>query len=140
MERFRTFDHTGDLGLEVHAPDWSRLFELAAIAVLAQVAEVPPGSAIEERHARVELEGTDLEDVFVAWLNAALLESELAGAIWTRARIEALSDRGVRGDLWGPARDARRQTFLREVKAVSHHALEVERLPDGVRARVVLDL
>ena len=38
-EGYRTFDHTGDLGLEVWAPTRERLYGLAAEALMAQVAE-----------------------------------------------------------------------------------------------------
>ena len=147
-EGFRTFDHTGDLGLEVWAPDRERLFELAAEGVMAQVIEV--GGSREMRsgdaagaaakRATVELDGHDLADLLVAWLNAALLESELARAVWIRARIDSLSATRLRGTLEGPRRDPVRQTFLREVKAVSHHALELGGDACGWRCRVVLDI
>ena len=50
-EGFQTFDHTGDLGLEVWAETPERLFELAAEAVLAQVAEAFRGGR-SQRGAR----------------------------------------------------------------------------------------
>lgn len=143
-EGWRTFDHTGDLGLEVWAGSPERLFALAAEALLAQVAQVAQvaessGDATDVRR-RLVLEGDDPPELFVHWLNSALLEADLAHAVWTHAHVERLERQTLEAVLQGPRRDPTRQTFLREVKAVSHHALSLDLTPGACRARVVLDL
>lgn len=137
-EGFRTFDHTGDLGLEVWAGSPERLYALAAVALLAQVAEA--AGAETEVTRRVALEGDDPADLLVHWLNTALLESEVAQAVWTRAEVHSLSERSLEADLAGPRRDRSRQVFLREIKAVSHHALELTLVPGRCRCRLILDI
>jgi SHS2 domain-containing protein len=142
-EGFRTFDHTGDLGLEVWAPDPERLYALAAIALLAQVVEVPAetaGPMPEPARVALELQGDDAADLLVHWLNTALLEAEVRRAVWTRATVALRSGRSLAGTLEGPLRDAARQTFLREVKAVSHHGLELDLAPPRCRCALVLDI
>ena len=137
-EGFHTFDHTGDLGLEVWAETPQRLYALAAEALLAQVIEAkdePPEVRVD-----LELEGEDAGDLLVHWLSVALLEAELRRAVWTRADVRALSERAISGTLEGPRRDPRRQVFLREVKAVSHHFLGLELEPGHCRCRLVLDI
>ena len=137
-EGFHTFDHTGDLGLEVWAETPQRLYALAAEALLAQVIEAkdePPEVRVD-----LELEGEDAGDLLVHWLSVALLEAELRRAVWTRADVRALSERAISGTLEGPRRDPRRQVFLREVKAVSHHSLALDLEPGRCRCRVVLDI
>ena len=137
-EGYRTFDHTGDLGLEVWAGTPERLFAQAAVALLAQVVE----AADEEPEGRVELDlqADDAADLLVHWLNTALLEAELRRAVWTRARVDKLSPQGLSGTLEGQRLDPRRQTLLREVKAVSHHGLELALDPPYCHCRIVLDL
>jgi SHS2 domain-containing protein len=143
-EGFRTFEHTGDLGLEVWADGPERLYALAAVALHAQIIQVaatpeaPPGGATIER--RLALEGEDESDLLVHWLNSSLLEAELARAVWTRAEVRSLTARGLEGSLAGPRRDRVRQVFLREVKAVSHHALELDLTPGACRCRLILDI
>ena len=137
-EGFRTFDHTGDLGLEVWAESPERLYGLAAEALLAQVIECRERSP--EVRAEVDLEGADPADLLVHWLNTALLEAELRKAVWTRARVTRLAPRSLAGTLEGPRRDAARQSFLREVKAVSHHHLALALEPPACRCRLVLDI
>jgi len=137
-EGFRTFDHTGDLGLEVWAATPERLYALAALGVLAQVAET--AGPMAEVEVRVALEAAEAEDLLVDLCNAALLEGEVRGAIWTEARVTRAGPRGLEAVLSGPRRDPRRQVFLREIKAVSHHALELDLTPGRCRCRLVLDV
>ena len=137
-EGYRTFDHTGDLGLEVWAGTPERLFARAATALLAQVAEAAEGPV--EVRADLDLEADDAADLLVHWLNSALLESELRRAVWTRAHVHRLTPRSLSATLEGPRLDPVRQTILREVKAVSHHGLELVLDPPDCRCRVVLDL
>lgn len=146
-EGFRTFDHTGDLGIEVWAGSPERLFARAALAVLAQVAEprghepgVADGSEIPEVQIRFSRSGTDPGDLLVDLCNTALLEAEVRDAIWTEARIAFVGPGRLEAALSGPRRDPRRQVFLREIKAVSHHDLELDLTPGHCRCRLVLDV
>lgn len=140
-EGFRTFDHTGDLGLEVHAATPDRLFALAAEALLAQVARpLGPDAGTPEVETEVTLTGDDERDLLVHWLNTALLESELRRAVWTRVQVLERTPTRLRARLAGPRLERSRMELLREVKAVSHHFLELDLTPGACRCRLVLDL
>ncbi len=133
-----TFDHTGDLGLEVRAPSAARLFALAAEALMALVADARGAPPDLERAVRIT--GDDPEDLLVHWLNTVLLESELAKVVWTSAEVRVLTPTALEATLRGSRFDPARQTFLREVKAVSLHALELDLHEPDCRCRLVLDL
>ena len=137
-EGSRTFDHTGDLGLEVWAASPERLFARAALAVLAQVAETrAPEPEVEVRFTRA---APDPSDLLVDLCNTALLEAEVRDAIWTDARIVLPGPGRLEATLTGLRRDPRRQVFLREIKAVSHHDLELDLTPGHCRCRLILDV
>lgn len=137
-EGHSTFDHTGDLGLEVWAPSAARLYALAAEVLMALVADAR--GAVPELEESVRLSGDDPADLLVHWLNTVLLRSELAKAVWTRAEVHVLTPTALEATLRGSRLDPARQTLLREVKAVSHHALELELNEPACRCRLVLDL
>ena len=137
-EGHSTFDHTGDLGLEIWAPSAARLYALAAEVLMALVADARGAAPELERAVRIT--GDDPADLLVHWLNTVLLESELAKAVWTRAEVHVLTPTEIGATLRGSRLDSARQTFLREVKAVSHHALELELNEPACRCRLVLDL
>ena len=137
-EGSRPFDHTGDLGLEVWAASPERLFARAALAVLAQVAETRTlEPEVEVRFTRA---APDPRDLLVDLCNTALLEAEVRDAIWTDARIVLAEPDQLEATLTGPRRDPRRQVFLREIKAVSHHDLELDLTPGHCRCRLILDV
>jgi SHS2 domain-containing protein len=137
-EGSRTFDHTGDLGLEVWAPTAARLYARAAEALMGLVADARGAAPAVER--RVRLSGDDPADLLVHWLNTVLLESELARAVWTRVEVRRLTPTALEASLLGSPLDPARQTFLREIKAVSQHALELELEGPVCRCRLVLDV
>lgn len=137
-EGYSTFEHTGDLGLEVWAPDAARLYGLAAEALMAQI--VDARGSRSELELPVSLTGDDPSDLLVHWLNTVLLESELQGAAWTRADVHVLTPNSLQATLSGVRRDPARHTFLREVKAVSYHDLSLELDRPICRCRLVLDI
>jgi SHS2 domain-containing protein len=137
-EGHRTFDHTGDVGLEVWARTPERLFARAVLAVLGQLAETRGHQP--EVEVRLTREAPDARDLLVDLCNTALLEAEVRDAIWTDARVVFAGPLRVDATLSGPRRDPRRQVFLREIKAVSHHGLELELTPGHCRCRLVLDV
>jgi SHS2 domain-containing protein len=137
-EGHSTFDHTGDLGLEVWAPSPARLYALAAEVLMALVADVR--GARPDLELAMRLTGDDPVDLLVHWLNTVLLESELAKAVWTSAELHVLTPDSLEATLRGCRRDPSRQTFLSEVKAVSFHGLTLELDGPICRCRLVLDI
>ena len=137
-EGARTFDHTGDVGLEVWAPAAGRLYGLAAEALMALV--VDARGAAPSLTRRLRLTGDDPADLLVHWLNTVLLESELARTVWTRVEVGRLTPTSLEATLHGSPLDPARQTFLREIKAVSHHGLLLELTGPVCRCRLVLDV
>ncbi len=137
-EGFRTFDHTGDLGLEVWAESPERLYAVAAEALAAQMARA--GREETGLLRDLAIAGDDPADLLVHWLNTVLLEAELARAVWTRVEVRSLTPRSLEARLEGPRLDPARHTLMREVKAVSHHALELDLTPGACRCRLVLDI
>jgi SHS2 domain-containing protein len=99
-----------------------------------------PAADVAEVEAEIAIEGDDDGDLLVHWLNTALLESELRRAVWTRVQVIERTGTRLRARLAGPRLDRARMELLREVKAVSHHFLELDLTPGACRCRLVLDL
>lgn len=137
-EEVRTFDHTGDLGIEVRAPSRERLYARAALAVVAQVGEA--GGGDREVEVTIVVRGTDDADLLVEFCNRALLEAEVHRVLWTEARVRRLGAHEIEATLAGPRRDRARDVFLREIKAVSFHGVELAPEADSWRCRLVLDV
>lgn len=132
------FDHTADLGLRIRAESLDALFAEAAAALVEALVE-NPGAIEPSVQERFALQAERLDDLLHDWLAELLYvfhaRHVLLGRFEARVRpprLEAVA-RGER-------LDARRHAVKAEIKAVTYHALRVEKTSDGWLAEVVLDL
>jgi SHS2 domain-containing protein len=138
--RAETFEHTADLGLRVVAASLAGLFESAAEGlfdvIVANRAEIR--ESIEEH---VELAAESTADLLLAWLNELVFRSETQHRLYRRFQVMVDEPgRRLEAMLWGEPIDANRHILAHEVKAATHHGLNVRRDAQGWRAEVVLDI
>jgi SHS2 domain-containing protein len=132
------FEHTADLGLRVRAADLDTLFAEAGEALFATLVENP--QAVEPRQeVAINLSGDDLEYLFFDWLNRLLSLFETEHLLLCKFRVSVGSD-GLTGTAWGEALDRARHELGHEVKAITYHALKVERVEGGWLAEVIVDI
>lgn len=140
--RWRTIEHTADLGLEVEAPTLELLFEagahgLAGVLLGDEVGAAPgaPGGGAEWRE--LVLEAPDREALFVEWLRELLYIQISEELIFETVEIVEARERRLvaRVGFAPPARPVER-----ELKGVTYHDLEVSQRGDAWFARVVFDL
>ena len=129
---YRWLEHTGELELEIEAPDGQAVFA-DALSALAEVLADEGGGPPELR--RVELEATDRAGLLADWLDELVYLADTAGFVpQTLVELELDAERLraiVRGHLGAPRP---------LVKAVTRHNLAFSERPGGCRARVVLDV
>lgn len=132
------FDHTADMGISLRAPTRAMLVARAGEALYAAIGELVGG----ERGSpwRVELSGDDAAMLLRDYLTELLVLFESSLAIVVDPRVEEYSDARlvVRGDAF--AIDEARTVFLREVKAITYHGLELRESENGVEATVIVDI
>ena len=138
---FTFFDHTGDVGIDIRAASVGELFADAARAFCDTITDVAGVRADAALAIGLSAPGLDL--LLVDWL------SELLYRFDTEGFLPAAADVAIRreADAWrlrarvaGEAGAASRLPIKVLVKAVTYHALRVERDPDGWGARVILDI
>ncbi|HOJ13088.1 MAG TPA: archease [Deltaproteobacteria bacterium] len=127
-------DHTADMALRVRAPSIEALFAEAALG-LCEVLDAR--TSYPEETLRVELEGMDMEDLLVRWLQEVLYLVGVKGfRVYTVGRI-AVAGTCLAAELEGAFGCG---TLALEVKAVTYHGLSIERDGGDVTATVVLDV
>jgi SHS2 domain-containing protein len=143
--RWRTIEHTADLGLEIEAPSLADLFMasalgMAGVLVGSEEGGLPgPVSAETATWRHLDLEAPDTEALLVEWLRELLHVQLSEGKLVAAAEIEELNDGRLVARVGlgepGPGTEVER-----ELKGVTYHDLAVERRNDGWFARVVFDL
>jgi SHS2 domain-containing protein len=145
LTRYTTLDHTGDIGIEWEADDLPALFRGGAWA-FADLVAGDPGEA--EGMARdFDLDGVDLPDLLVRFLQELLFRFETRGELLPRIEVKILEGGGegrrarLTATAHGRAFDPSREEVRLVIKAVTYHALEVAPRPEGGwRARVIFDV
>jgi SHS2 domain-containing protein len=142
--RWRTIEHTADLGLEVEAPTLEQLFVAGAHGLTGVLIGDEVGAAGRERGEEMEwrelvLEAPDREALLVDWLRELLFIQIAEGLLFRTAEIGELRDDRLVARA-GFAPPASGKPVERELKGVTYHDLEVSRRGDGWFARIVFDL
>lgn len=150
----RGVDHTADIGLEIMAPDLPELFDRAALATSWLVLGRVPARGIqagdksgEVIRRSVELVEEDLARLLRSWLRTVLRWDDAEGFVLSETRLILLPTPscgapdgqafGLTGRVEGRVDPGSR---IREIKGVTLHGLEVERVGDGWRGVVIFDV
>jgi SHS2 domain-containing protein len=135
--RWEHFPHSADVGIRGHGATLAEAFEQAALALTGIVtdAEIEPRTLAE-----VACEASDLEVLFVEWLNAIIYEMAVRSMIFGRFKV-TLTDTGLCGTLWGEPVDQAKHTPACEPKGATYTALRVAQEPDGTwSAACIIDV
>ena len=138
-DKFRFLEHTADMGMEVAGKTLEELFIHAADGlremIFGKVSAVPG-----DREERIALEGEDVEELLVCWLNELLFLFETRRFIPLVCRMERIGTEGLRATVGGTTFAEGRFRVLREVKAVTYHRLTVRKMNQGWQASLYVDL
>lgn len=140
-KKYRVFNHTADLGMEVRGRTRADLFSQAAVALfdlLVERVDAQPGASTQSRS--LVIDGDDSTDLFVNFLREILYLFNGEGFVLTECRITHIRQRRLRADIRGCPYDARRHRAKTEIKAVTYHKAAVIRTSKGWQGRVVFDV
>ncbi|MBX3470982.1 MAG: archease [Planctomycetes bacterium] len=136
---YRFFDHTGDFGVDVEAPDEATAVAACARAFLALLTDAP--ETVAEREALdVRVTGVDAPATLVALGNELLFLFEVERFLCARFAPSTVEADVIAGTAHGERFDPARHPIARPVKAVTHHEAALERRGRRVRARLIFDL
>lgn len=128
MDRYKVFDHTADMGIEVYGATVKELFANAAFAVFDMLTDLDRVHAIEERNITVEGEGW--EDLLVNYLREVLYLFNGEGFLLKKFSITEIDSHSLKGKVSGEKIDPLKHTIHKEIKAVTYHQIAVRETPD----------
>jgi SHS2 domain-containing protein len=131
------FPHDADVGVRGWGPTPAAAFEQAAESLTAVIthAEIHPRLAVT-----VRCNASDLELLFVDWLNAIIYEMAVRKMLFGRFAVK-IADGKLEGTLWGEPVDVERHAPACEPKGATYTALRVARSAAGIwSAECVVDV
>ena len=136
--RFRTIEHTADIGIEVEAETLGELFEGTAAAMFSLIADLETVRQTVERE--ITLEAGDLEELLFMWLNELLFILYADGLLFSGFKVKEIGEGRLIASATGEKLDPRRHRLDEEIKAATYHEMMVGRRDDGWKARVIFDV
>ena len=136
--RFRTIEHTADIGIEVEADTLGELFEGTATAMFSLIVDLETVGRTAERE--LSLEAGDLEELLFMWLNELLFIMYADGLLFSGFEVREVGGSRLVATARGEKLDPERHRFEEEIKAAIYHEMMVERRDDGWIARVIFDV
>ncbi|MGQ9676982.1 MAG: archease [Chloroflexota bacterium] len=138
MGAFEYFEHTADVGITAFGSDLKDVFAAAALGLFSLMADL--GDLRDKECIEVVVEAEDVESLLVAWLNELLFLFDVEHLLLRSFEISVIGDNGLRAQCWGERFDPERHRLKLGVKAATYHQVRVERIGDGYRAQVVVDV
>ena len=138
MHRYKLFDHTADLGVEVHGKTANELFANAAFAVFDILADLKHVSPIVER--KIVVDGEGWEDLLVNYLREILYMYNGEGLLLKEFSVVDIDPRHLEGKVAGEPFDPAKHTINTEIKAVTYHQAAVKEDQGMWTGRMIFDV
>jgi SHS2 domain-containing protein len=134
---YRYFEHTADVGIEARGATLAEAFTQAGLALANLLVDTDTVRPIEWRDVTVE--GDDLADLLVAWLNELIFLFDLEGFLTAQFSFSRIGPKDLEARLWGETFDPQRHALRTGVKAATYHQVAVE-VGDDVVVRAIIDV
>lgn len=140
MKKFEFVDiTTADVAFDAYGKDLNELFENSALAmfeVMINTNQIKPKIKIE-----VKVDGDDLVSLMFNWLNALLVYVDGENLAFSKFDVK-IDEKKFNLDAIceGEKIDSKRQETRTAVKAATYHKMEIKKIDNYWKARVIVDI
>ena len=135
---YELFDHTADIGIRVFAATPAELLQPATEGLYAAVGELVPTGKAET--VSVDMTGDDEAVLLRDYLTEVLMWMECDGRMVVALNVEEFTAQRLAVTSETQSIDEERSSLDREVKAITYHGLAIERVAEGYRATIIVDI
>lgn len=140
MQKYKLFDHTADIGVEIYGRTRKELF-INSVAVLSDfLTERKTGATSETQQKKITVEGVDVADLLINFLREILYQFNGEKFVTCRCEIMKFTDTELEARLTGESFNTQNHFVKTEIKAVTYSGLNVEKAKAGWKARVIFDV
>lgn len=141
-KRFEFLEHTADVYIAAYGATLEEAFENAALATFEVMTNTKKiAHKIEDT---VKVEAPDEQALLYSWLEQLLISFEIKGSLYSSFKIPKIEKTGkgfaftarIRGEPFNPEKHPQKVG----VKAVTYHRMEIDKKPDGVAVKFILDI
>ena len=136
MKNYHYIDHTADLGIEVQAKTIEELFINISIAIFETQLS---GDILSSNKLNIDLTSESLEELFIDWCRELLYNFSVNGFIPQKYNI-SIQDFTLHAQLYGDKMDLARHRVKTEIKNITYHGFQINKINDHYRATVIFDV
>lgn len=135
---YKLIDHTADIGLEVESADIEGIFVRSGLAIFDLMFGL---DSISKRASRgFHIEGDDLRELLVAWLNELLYVYAVENMIFSDFCDVDLKEQSFKATGLGEKFDPDKHRIEMEIKAATYHGLVLEKINGLWRTKIIFDV
>ena len=135
---YELIDHTADIGICVTESTVKDLFEISAIAMFEQIADISKLSGMHTKEIHVK--GIDQTDLLINWLRELLWCWTIDNCLVREITISNISNNYLSAKISYDEFDSRPHEILKDIKAVTYHGASVEHTDAGWQATIIFDV
>jgi len=137
-ERYVQLDHTGDIQVKVFGNSLKELFINAAYALFDTITDTDKiGSQLAET---VEVYGIDKEELLVNWLAELNYLFITESKVFGKFDLEYFKENELSATVIGEKVNLHKHPLKKEIKAVTFHDLQIEKVGDRWETKIVFDI
>ncbi|MEM2912341.1 MAG: archease [Candidatus Bathyarchaeia archaeon] len=142
QKKFEFLEHMADAYVAAYGKNLAEAFENAAAAMFEVMTDIENVSSEVEDY--VEVEAEDEYALLYSWLENLLVKSEINQILYSKFKILALkkTEKGFKleAKIWGENFNPEKHVQKVGVKAVTYHQMEINKEPNKVTVKFILDI
>lgn len=132
-------EHTADLGVRIHAADFTALF-VSSPQVVYNLIGTPLPLKDSEETSRLTLKASGWEDLFHDWLAEILYWFDVRQVLFQQCTFSVLRENHLEVEVRSARLDVENSEISTELKAVTYHELKISGTSSGLEATVIFDV
>jgi len=129
-------DLTSDVMFEAYGRSLKEVFENSAEAMMSVICQT--GKVGDSESREIELSGRDEKDLLLNWLQELIALVDTENMFFSRFDIREISATRLKATVYGEEADPAKGETV--VKAVTYYKFSFEKVKDGFKSRVSLDI
>ncbi|MCM8779301.1 MAG: archease [Candidatus Omnitrophica bacterium] len=138
MKIYELLNHTADLGIRVYGKTLKDLFSNSAYAMFDLIADIEKVESKEK--IEIEKSAEDENELLINWLRGLHSYYAVEGYLFKKFRILKLTSQEVAGFAEGEKFDPQKHILKKEIKAVTYHALGIEKEKGLYKTEIIFDV
>jgi SHS2 domain-containing protein len=141
-KRFEFLEHTADAYVAAYGRTLEEAFENAALATFEVMTDTSKISQTLEDD--VEIEAPDEQALLYSWLERLIVDFETKGNLYSGFKISKIDKTSngfrLRAKIYGEPYNPEKHPTKVGIKAVTYHRMEINKQPNKVSVKFILDI